>query len=415
MSQTTTYGRLIETADHQRKRTLEKALREHFGRPEMEIWAKALDMVNRYITIDGDVFEKAADEYEELGRHLVEALKWPTDAISVHPQGSSRTRTLIASPTRAKFDIDAVCGVDLSRIEAQDPMQFFEDVGSALANHNAEEKNRCWRVHYTNERFYIDFTPAVPLATIPTAVRAHVRYTANAKYAATALAVVDRPTGTWKTSNPAGFSQWVNDQASRPVLRMALMEKAILDGRADVAPVPVQEVALSDTLRVAIRLFKRHRDMAMKRGLLNSEYAPISVVIVTLLTSCYEGMADQGRMFDHPIELLLSLVEYIPHLIQQRNGEYWIPNPTVDGENFAERWNDDRGMRFNEFHSWCRVLVNDLLTIMAATSEDKVRERMQTVFGCTGADADDGSGVKGLLAVKRPEYVPAARPGRGLA
>lgn len=411
----TKYGRLVETADHNRERTLEKALREHFGRPEMEIWAKALHMVNSHITIDGEVFNEAAEEYNELGRHLVEKLKWPTDAIVVSPQGSTNTQTLIAYPTRAKFDIDAICTVDLTRVEAEDPMEFFEHVGTALADRAPEEKNRCWRVHYTNRPFYIDFTPAVPLSTIPARMRPSVRYAATGKYQATALAVVDCPSGTWKTSNPAGFSQWVNEQASRRVLRMAL-DEAALAKRAEVLPVPSQEVPLSDTLRVAIRLFKRHRDMAMKRGLLNADYAPISVVIVTLLTSCYEGMADQNRSFDHPMELLLALAEYMPHLVEIRGGQHWIANPTVDGENFAEKWNEDNGMRFKEFRKWCSLLVNDLVTILAATTSDKVQERVQTVFGCTGADTDeDGYTPRGLLAAKKPENVPSVRPGRGLA
>jgi hypothetical protein len=411
----TNYGRLVETADQKRERVLEKAFRDHLGGHALEIWANALSMVNSHITVDGDVFNEAADEYTELAQHLVDKLKWPEDAISVSPQGSTNTKTLIRSPTRQKFDIDAVCTVDLNRVEAQNPMKFFEEIGQALEDYNAEDKPRCWRVHYTNRPFYIDFTPAVPLSTISPAMRAHVRYAPTAKYQATALAVVDCPTETWKTSNPEGFAQWVNDQASRTVLRIAL-EEEVLAKRADIAPVPVQEVPLTDTLRVAIRLFKRHRDMAVKRGLLNSDYAPISVIIVTLLTSCYEGMADRHQSYTHPIELLLALAEYIPHLIEIREGKYWIPNPTVDGENFAEKWNDDYDMRFKEFRKWCGLLVNDLVTILAATDADTVRERVQTVFGCTGADTGNANlRPLGLLAVKKPENVPAARPGKGLA
>ena len=411
----TNYGRLVETADQKRERILEKALSDHFGRPEMEIWARALDMVNRHITVDGKVFNEAADEYTDLAQHLVDKLKWPEDAIAVSPQGSTNTQTLIKSPTRQKFDIDAVCTVDLNRVEAQEPMKFFEEVGRALEDYSAEDKPRCWRVHYTNRPFYIDFTPAVPLSTISPAMRAHVRYAPTAKYQATALAVVDCPTGTWKTSNPKGFAQWVNDQASRKVLRIAL-EEEVLAKRADIVPVPVQEVPLTDTLRVAIRLFKRHRDMAIKRGHLNADYAPISVIIVTLLTSCYEGMADRHQSFNHPIELLLALAEYMPHLIETRDGKYWIPNPTVDGENFAEKWNDDYDMRAKEFRKWCGLLVNDLVTILAATNADTVRERVQVVFGCTGADTDDRSARPlGLLAAKKPDNVPAARSGKGLA
>lgn len=413
---TTSYRQLVESADQLRERTLEKTLRGQMGRFDITMWARALDLVNRHITIDGTVVDTAAKAYYELGHHLVATLKWPEDAISVIPQGSSSTQTLIASPTRAKFDIDAVCEVDLSRVEARSPMQFFEEIGRAFEGWETEAKNRCWRIDYTNEQFYIDFTPAVPLSKIPAAVREQVRLQPTTRYHETALAVVDRPTKSWKTSNPRGFAAWINDQAQRRVLRMSLVEQEILAKRADVAPVLEQEVPLSDTLRVAIRLFKRHRDMAVRRNLLKSDAAPISVIIATLLTQCYEGMADSQRQFDHPIELLLALAETIPHMIENRSGQYWIANPTVDGENFAERWNEDNGERYASFHMWRTLLANDLLTILAATDPDTIRQRVQTVFGCTGADPDDG-GVHplGLLAPAQPKSAPPARPGRGLA
>ncbi|HJW56936.1 MAG TPA: nucleotidyltransferase [Burkholderiaceae bacterium] len=411
-----TYRQLVESADQLREHTLEKALRGQMERFDLAMWAQALDLVNRHITIDEGVVDNAATAYSELGNHLVATLKWPEDAISVLPQGSSSTQTLIAPPTRAKFDIDAVCEVDLSRIEARDPMQFFDEVGGALKGWDIEEKNRCWRVQYTNEPFYIDFTPAVPLSKIPAAIRAQVRLRPATRYQETALAVVDRPTKSWKTSNPRGFAAWINDQARRRVLRMSLVEHDIVAKRADVDPIPEQEVPLSDTLRVAIRLFKRHRDMAVRRNLVTSDTAPISVIIVTLLTQCYEGLADSQRQFDHPIELLLALAETIPHMIENSNGQYWIANPTVEGENFAERWNGDNGERYKSFRRWCQILTNDLLTILSATDPDTIRQRVQTVFGCTGADPDSG-GVRtlGLLAPAQPKSAPAARPGRGLA
>jgi len=413
---TTTYRQLVESADRLREHTLEKALRSQLERSDVAMWARALHLVNRHITIDEKIVEFAAQAYYELGHHLVTALKWPEDAISVLPQGSASTQTLIASPTRAKFDIDAVCEVDLSRVEARDPMQFFDEVGRALKDWALEAKNRCWRIEYTNEPFYIDFTPAVPLSKIPVAVREQVRLRPSTRYHETALAVVDRPTQSWKTSNPRGFAAWINDQAQRRVLRMSFVEQEILAKRADVDPVPEQEVPLSDTLRVAIRLFKRHRDMAIRRNHLTSDAAPISVTIVTLLTQCYEGMADSQRQFDHPIELLLTLAETIPHMVENRNGQYWIANPTVDGENFAERWNNDNGERYLSFRRWCKLLENDLLTILAATDADTIRQRIQTVFGCTGADSNGDSILPlGLLAPSRPKSAPPARPGQGLA
>lgn len=412
----TKYIHLVESASTLRSHTLQKRLSEHTSPDSRALWARELDIVNKHITVDKDLVDEAAKAYEDLGNLLVEKLNWEKDAITVSPQGSTSTQTLIAAPTSEKFDIDAVCQVDIARIHAEDPMAFFEEVGRALESKNAEEKNRCWRVHYTGKRFYIDFTPAVPLAAVPDNVRNAVRYRPVSKYAATALAVVDRPSKQWKTSNPAGMVAWITEQAGRQLLVQVTLENVIVAKRGDVEPVPHQEVPLSDTLRVAIRLFKRHRDMAVKRNLVIAEYSPISIIITTLLTQCYEGLADEGRRYLHPIELLADLVELLPNMIESRNGEYWIANPTVDGENFAERWNGDNSQRINAFKGWCFLLAKDLAHILSSVNPSEVRERVQETFGCVGAGGPTaGPGPAGWLTSAAPTVVSPVRPTRGLA
>jgi hypothetical protein len=413
----TKYGQLVESASNLRDDSLEKAFRQHTSAAAISVWAQELDIVNKHITVDSQLVEDAANSYEELGRLLVERLRWPEDAISIAPQGSTNTKTLVRAPTAERFDIDAVCEVDLSRVDARDPMQFFDEVGEALNEREPEEKNRCWRINFPNKGYYIDFTPSVPLEKIPLGQRQFVRYQPASGYDATALAVVDRPTGTWKTSNPAGFAEWVNDQAKRQLLVQPIQKAAALNERADIRPVPVQEVPLSDTLRVAIRLFKRHRCMAVRRGHLVGEFKPISVIIVTLLTQCYEGLADRNRRYSHPIELLVDLAELLPNMVERHNGEYVIANPTVHGENFAERWNTDSGRRAHTFHQWCKLLVTDLTYILAATDPAEVRKRVQKAFGCEGAavPAATTQGLLSGLAPSQPRQVQPVRPGRGLA
>jgi hypothetical protein len=413
----TKYGQLVESASDLRDDSLEKAFRRHTSDAAIGIWAQELDIVNKHITVDSKLVDDAAKSYEELGQLLVERLRWPEDAISIAPQGSTNTKTLVRAPTAERFDIDAVCEVDLSRVDARDPMQFFDEVGEALDGREPEEKNRCWRINFPNKGYYIDFTPSVPLAKIPPGQRQFVRYQPASGYEATALAVVDRPTGTWKTSNPAGFAAWVNDQAKRQLLVQPIQKAAALNERADIRPVPVQEVPLSDTLRVAIRLFKRHRCMAVRRGHLVGEFKPISVIIVTLLTQCYEGLADRQRRYNHPIELLVDLAELLPNMVERHNGKYVIANPTVQGENFAERWNTDNGRRAHTFHQWCKLLVTDLTYILAATDPAEVRKRVQKTFGCEGAavPAATTQGLLSGLAPLQPRQVQPVRPGRGLA
>lgn len=412
---TTKYGSLVESAKQRRlnrnKFVLDTALESLSA---LQNWARELHIANQHITIKQDQIDAAAEAYEQIANHLASELKWECKDINIHPQGSSRTKTLIRSPDASKFDIDAVCQVDISRIDARDPMSFFDDIGQALSKFEPEAKKRCWRIEFSGHSFYIEFTPSVPLSTVPTMILDSVRYKPSNNYESTALAVVDRPTENWKTSNPEGFANWVNEQAEKKLMLNLALESAALSMDFGIAPVPSQEVPLSDTLRVAIRLFKRHRDMAVRNGNLDSEHKPISVIIVTLLTQCYEGLADNGETYSHPIQLLADLAGLLPHMIEESNGEYWVANPTVEGENFAERWNQDKGERKTAFDNWCNLLIDDLQSILKETDERAIRERVRRVFGCTGADTSGPKPSTGL-APSAPTRVVQPPATRGLA
>jgi hypothetical protein len=157
--------------------------------------------------------------------------------------------------------------------------------------------------------------------------------------------------------------------------------------------------------------------MAVRRGQILRDFKPISVIIVTLLTQCYEGLADEQRTYIHPIKLLLDLARYLPHVVERRNGEYVIANPTVEGENFAERWNDEDSKHAETFIQWCKLLVADLAYILDATDPAEVRKRVQHAFGCqaAGGAAASSSTLLAGLAPKVPGKVQPVHPGRGLA
>jgi hypothetical protein len=373
-------------------------------------WAQALGEVNAHITVGDEEIEAAKEAYQVVAEHLAQNLSWPLEAISILPQGSASTRTLIRSPYgNEKFDIDAVCQVDISRVQASDPMGFFYDVGKALTDLDAEAKRRCWYIPFPNRPFYLEFTPSVPLGTVPAQTYSAMapRFRAG-RYEHTALAVVDTPTKGWKTSNPAGITKWVDDTAKRSLILVAAMESLASDRMLDsIAPVPDHRVEITDTLRVAIRLFKRHRDMCVRRGILEAGTKPISVIIVTLLTTCYEGLADLHRAFEHPVQVLDELAAYMPHLVLNLDGKYRVDNPTVEGENFAEKWNDDDGARYRSFITWCGVLSADLKTILALTEPQAISKRVREVFGIP-APSGEPTGLP-VTGISKPKATPATR------
>ncbi len=377
-------------------------------------WARALNEANLHITVRPEEVATAESSYKEVAQLLVAKLCWPNDAISILPQGSSSTKTLIRSPFGGeKFDIDAVCQVDISRVDARNPMEFFQSVGDALKELDAEAKKRCWNIPFPNKPFYLEFTPSVPLGNVPQPAMESMapKYRTAQEYRATALAVVDTPTERWKTSNPAGMTQWVEDTAQRDLIRqVAIATESLHKAAANVAPVPDQSVEITDTLRVAIRLFKRHRDMCVRRGIISADAKPISIIIVTLLTSCYEGLADLGRTYDHPVELLSELASLMPHLVLKLEGQYRVDNPTVEGENFAEKWSQDGGERHRAFVAWCRSLSADLETILASTEPQDISTRVREAFGIPAPTT--GGGGLSPIGYSAP---PPTRPGRGLA
>lgn len=377
-------------------------------------WARALKEANDHITVRPDEIDAAADAYEEVANHLVAYLKWPDHAIKILVQGSASTQTLIRSPNgNEKFDIDAVCQVDINRVTAYNPLGFFQSVGDALQNMEAQAKKRCWTIPFPKRKFYVEFTPSVPLETVPqhTIDAMAPKYRATHDYRKTALAVVDTPTRQWMTSNPAGITKWVDDTASRQLIRQVALEAVpFTKTAANVAPVPDQDVEITDTLRVAIRLFKRHRDMCVRRNVFVKDVQPISIIIVTLLTNCYAGLADLGRTFEHPVEVLEELATLMPMLVQKIERKYRVDNPTVEGENFAEKWNTDNEARHRAFNAWCQKLSADLKIILAEDEPREITARVREVFGIPAPSSDGSSLPKRVFAAPTP--TPA---GRGLA
>ncbi len=368
--------------------SMEASSMEAFSkRHHIETVVAELHRVNEHISVDKNHVAEAISDYESIGQQLIQKLKWEDDDIRVLPQGSSSTRTLIRSPSAEKFDIDAVCKVILNRNEVWNPIEFFDQFQPALASRKVIAKNRCWRIEDLSSRYYVEFTPSVPMNLIPNNLISLDRQMTPTRYSDTALAVVDRQSKSWKPSNPEGITQWVDDQSKRQLVQMVIREAMAMEKAAGVEPVPHQSVALSDTLRVAIRLFKRHRDMMVDRGELDSENKPISILIVTLLTQCYEGLANKGQIYQSHIELLSDLMELMPYMVEIRDGYWWVENPTVAGENFAERWNTDLGERKLAFDQWCTQLQVDLLEILLAEDSAVLAESVRRAFGTTSASA----------------------------
>jgi hypothetical protein len=85
-------------------------------------------------------------------------------------------------------------------------------------------------------------------------------------------------------------------------------------------------------------------------------------------------------------------------------------NPVLSGtigENFADRWNGDGGLRNREFQTWHTQLVADLEALFADEHTKKDEGRVKRIFGEHGVQAWKNSMVAGGLMVGLLKTLPA--------
>lgn len=335
---------------------------------------------------------KAVERYKELARHV--ACKLDVGEVDVHVvvQGSMRTQTTTAMWGNTKFDLDIVVKLSSARFTAlRESEGFFQEFGRALQGvPGAGEpvaKNRCWRLQYPGEPFYFDVTPAIPLSSGITGTDLRVR----------------DPETKWSPSNPEEFADWFCTIANGrfPFQRQRVAN--FTEARTQVDPVPTGRVGIDDILRRTVQMLKLHRDNYY-RGLpdYRREGMPISVILVTLATSIFRDLlASEPNRFGSAIEVVLEVVDRLPKYIDRSGATVRVMNPALSGdigENFADRWNGDSGVRDREFQTWHRELVGDLEALFADQHSKKDEGRVKRIFGEHGVQAwKNGLTAGGLM------------------
>jgi len=207
----------------------------------------------------------------------------------------------------------------------------------------------------------------------------------------------------WSPTNPLEFAQWFCERADRRFEFSRPLFKAAMD-EARIEPLPKDEVELDDLLRRTVQIMKLHRDNMYHFAAENHKVAqPISVIIVTLATHAYENLLnDKSHTFTSPIEVALALVEAMPDYINKSAGKYFVYNPALPAENFADRWNDDENRRAEEFSRWHKQLTTDLSKLLHTGSRSANEADIREVFGAAGVEAwketrPTASGLDGII------------------
>ena len=312
-----------------------------------------LELLCQSMELTATQYQDAQAKYEAVSNWLADSDDPRLASGLIFPQGSMRLGTTVKPLGRDEFDIDLVS--QLGYAQNDSPNEVHSAVGNRLSANGTykallERKNRCWRLNYAE--IHMDITPAIR----------------NVSCTNGGLLVPDRELADWSPSNPAGYADWFEERALlQPI--MLFVEPTVL--RADVAPLPDQ-MRLKGPLKRIVQLCKRHRDLMFSDD--TNGTAPISIILTTLAALAYERMVSTAR-FNNEYELVVAVIKAMPDFIEvdESAGQriYVVDNPTTDGENFAERWND-HPERAQAFYRWHDRAVANIEELLAARGLDKV-------------------------------------------
>lgn len=318
----------------------------------------------RSIDISDELYEKAVNEYNALGKWI--DAQTPDYKISIFPQGSFSLGTVVKPITDSDdYDLDLVC--EFAEQYELTPRQLKVDVVKPLLQKyrrisgDIEEKRRCWHVEYEEvPDFHMDIIPAF---TVPTRIMITDHDEENDLYQ-------------YIGSNPSGYTDWFLSRSEKQ--RTALFEQYQRDNRSlIVAQADVEKIKrrkIKTPLQRAVQLLKRHRDTMFDER--DSHDKPVSVIITTIAGQLY---GEEDNVVDALICILTGAESYIH--ANKRGDQFFIENPSYAGENFADKWNEHPS-RATAFFEWLSKAKQDLIDKkLLSLSRVQMAAAMNSVIG----------------------------------
>ena len=329
-----------------------------------------LKRIAQEISITAAMTDKAVKSYEAVGKWIGEGLAYD---VHINPQGSMSLGTT-NKPLSDKddYDIDLVCLLrDGQTLEAE---QIKNVVGNRLKEHEvyrekiAEEGEgkRCWKMQY--HEFHMDILPCVPKELYVEPYFTDIRLThKNGPHN-----YDDR------ISNPVGYRNWFEEQMKGILLKEK--REFLAQSKLDIEDVPTFKV--KTPLQMAVQLLKRHRDVCFEK---DSDNAPISIIITTLAAHAYNG---ETSLYEALCNILNHMLDYII----KKDGVFWVANPVMDKENFADKW-ERYPQRKEAFYSWVQKAQKDLIdNPLSSLGIDQLKKHYARVLG----EAPVTRAIKGL-------------------
>ncbi|MFI7691623.1 cyclic GMP-AMP synthase DncV-like nucleotidyltransferase [Nonomuraea sp. NPDC049655] len=325
-----------------------------------EMLSDLLDGAVETLDIAPYLYRLAVRCYEDVGTWLAERGKsdW-----RIYPQGSFLLGTVVRPHTpRGEYDIDLVCRLPVAKESTTQAklkeligdelfafMQWKKQQGAADGPKGIDERRRCWTLDYSGEGFHLDVLPTIPDVERPP----------------TGILLTDKVLPQWQRSNPIGYAEWFKDRSELTSYRIEAATKR----HVNVADVPEWEIRTP--LQRVVQILKWH---TMLRFANNPDNRPPSILITTLAAQAYEGERDLFTATSNVLSRMRDSIE-------NRDGEWWVPNPAHKKENFTDKWNEypERREAFFRWHSDISSVLHDLIR-MENKGLDIVAKRMSEGF-----------------------------------
>ena len=310
------------------------------------------------LNITATMQEKAIRSYEAVGKWIGDGVNYD---VKIMPQGSMNLGTVVRPIDDSDdYDVDLVCllknGYRLSL------SQIKNLVGDRLKEHKTyqqlleKEGKRCWTMQY--DEFHMDILPCVPkeqffIEPYLTAIKLTHK---------NELGIYEA-----RFSDPYAYHIWFEKRMEKTLK----IEKRIFAEKHQVEIDKVPTYKMRTPLQKVIQILKRHRDICFQG---DNEEAPISIIITTLAAWAYDGE-------ENVYEALCNILDKMPEHFQVRNGEFWIENPVMKEENFADKWNTAHSKQ-TAFVRWLararKELIDDPLSCIGI---DSIAEKFKQYLG----------------------------------
>jgi hypothetical protein len=321
------------------------------------------------LDIPPELQRAAAQHYQRVAEYMGAGDEFSDAGVAIYPQGSFRLGTIVLPVGRSDYDLDFVFRLAVAKEETTQK-ELKQAAGARLAEFvqhcvgecpSLTEGGRCWTLGWP--RFHMDVLPSL----------------LNPENRPHGILLTDRDLRLWQWSNPIGFANWFFKRMENQLF--ALREAAAKAKGVNIQQVKEWEV--KTVLQEMVQVLKRHRDLFFHS---NPDLKPPSILVTTLAAHAYHG---EFNLF----EAVVNAATTMPSLVENRNGTWWVANPVLANENFADKWRAHPERR-HHFVTWMQQVQQDLEQAAEQRGLDLVVARLIDGFGVEVKKAAEGFGLE---------------------